>query len=66
MSLGEPIAWGVGLPIRFATGLHRDVSKLRFTREDGLVDGGTIEHLSELRASQRALHETLDPTWRHW
>lgn len=39
-------------------------SKLRFRRTDGLVDGGTIEHLSELRASRRMLHDYVRP-WRN-
>lgn len=34
---------------------------LRIGREDGLVDGGTIDHVHELQAAQRSLHEALDP-----
>jgi len=56
-------------PIRFVTGIRQtplDFSTTRFRRLDGLVDGGTIEHLEELQRSQRALHDYLDPSNPVW
>lgn len=37
--------------------------KVRFRRTDGLVDGGVIDHVSDLESSRRKLHDTLDPSW---
>lgn len=50
-------------PIRVVTGM---LPAVRFARTDGLVDGGTIDHVSELHDARRDLHATLDPqNWRH-
>lgn len=32
---------------------------VRFARSDGLVDGGTIEHLEKLQSSRRELYEYM-------
>lgn len=62
-TIEELIAQYKPIPIWDAIGVLLP-QEVHFRRIDGLVDGGTIEHVDELRASRRALDAQLN--WRNW